>query len=145
MITQIVKDLLIFPTLIFLKITHGGRCYRYIVGFVCVQVCYRVLHRSGDTRGCCWQDVLNTTLIKKFLRWQTVSSKCFTYLLNANPAVLWQPNSTLRYIFCCLRASSKAASALSTLASVAFWPITPILQTLPAEGPSPPAISTLCL
>merc|ERR1719209_1018771 len=40
------------------------------------------------------------------------------------------------------RASFRAASTLETTSVLALFPITPILQTLPALGPRPPEIST---
>merc|ERR1740137_355772 len=43
---------------------------------------------------------------------------------------------------CALRASLRASSTLETVLILALFPMTPILQTLPAVGPKPPEIST---
>ena len=42
-------------------------------------------------------------------------------------------------------ASLRTLSAKSTFSTLAFCPMRPILQTLPAVGPKPPAISSLYL
>ena len=69
--------------------------------------------------------------MQQFSRLQDVDIQCYVVMV---PAQTFHPWAA--------RASLKASRTLLTTLMLALFPITPILHTLPAVGPSPPEIST---
>ena len=75
--------------------------------------------------------VMFESRMQQFSRLQDVDIQCYFVMV---PAQTFQPWAA--------RASLKASRTLLTTLMLALFPITPILHTLPAVGPSPPEIST---